>query len=123
MPSVLVIDDDDQIRRMIREALEQAGYVVQEACGGEEGLKRYRASPTDVVLMDILMPDQDGLESILALRQEFPSARVIAMTGGSDMIGIMNFLDVAKMLGACRTIQKPFELQTLLAAVAAEINA
>ncbi|MCP9471799.1 MAG: response regulator [Nitrospira sp.] len=123
MPSVLVIDDDDQIRRMIREALEQAGYVVQEARGGEEGLKRYRASPTDVVLMDILMPDQDGLESILALRQEFPSVRVIAMTGGSDMIGIMNFLDVAKMLGACRTIQKPFELQTLLAAVAAEINA
>lgn len=123
MPSVLVIDDDDQIRRMIREALEQAGYVVQEARGGEEGLKRYRASPTDVVLMDILMPDQDGLESILALRQEFPSARVIAMTGGSDLIGIMNFLDVAKMLGACRTIQKPFELQTLLDAVVAETNA
>ncbi|MCP9448105.1 MAG: response regulator [Nitrospira sp.] len=123
MPSVLVIDDDDQIRRMIREALEQAGYVVQEARGGEEGLKRYRASPTDVVLMDILMPDQDGLESILALRQEFPSARVIAMTGGSDMIGIMNFLDVAKMMGACRTIQKPFDLQTLLAAVAAETDA
>jgi DNA-binding response OmpR family regulator len=123
MPSVLVIDDDDQIRRMIREALEQAGYVVQEARGGEEGLKRYRTNPTDVVLMDILMPDQDGLESILALRQEFPSARVIAMTGGSDMIGIMNFLDVAKMMGACRTIQKPFELQTLLAAVAAETNA
>lgn len=123
MPSVLVIDDDDQIRRMIREALEQAGYVVQEARGGEEGLKRYRANPTDVVLMDILMPDQDGLESILALRQEFPSARVIAMTGGSDMIGIMNFLDVAKMMGACRTIQKPFELQTLLDAVAAETNA
>lgn len=123
MPSVLVIDDDDQIRRMIRETLEQAGYVVQEARGGEEGLKRYRASPTDVVLMDILMPDQDGLESILALRQEFPSARVIAMTGGSDMIGIMNFLDVAKMMGACRTIQKPFELHTLLAAVAAETDA
>ncbi|MCP9438772.1 MAG: response regulator [Nitrospira sp.] len=120
MPSVLVIDDDDQIRRMIREALEQVGYVVQEARGGEDGLKQYRANPTDVVLMDILMPDRDGLESILALRQEFPSARVIAMTGGSDMIGIMNFLDVAKMMGACRTIQKPFDLQTLLAAVAAE---
>lgn len=122
MPSVLVIDDDDQIRRMIREALEQAGYIVQEARGGEDGIKQYRESPTDVVLMDILMPDQDGLESILALRQEFPSARVIAMTGGSDMIGIMNFLDVAKMMGACRTIQKPFDLQTLLAAVAAEIR-
>ncbi|MCP9451149.1 MAG: response regulator [Nitrospira sp.] len=123
MPSVLVIDDDEQVRRMIRDTLEAAGYGVEEARNGAEGLERYRASPADVVLMDILMPDQDGLESILAFRQEFPSARVIAMTGGSDLIGIMNFLEVAKMLGARRTIQKPFELETLLAAVAAEADA
>jgi CheY-like chemotaxis protein len=123
MPSVLVIDDDEQVRRMIRDSLEAAGYCVEEARNGAEGLQRYRASPADVVLMDILMPDQDGLEGILAFRQEFPSARVIAMTGGSDLIGIMNFLEVAKMLGARRTIQKPFELETLLAAVASEVDA
>ncbi|MFN3681085.1 MAG: response regulator [Nitrospira sp.] len=120
MPSVLVIDDDEQVRRMIRDTLEAAGYRVEEARNGAEGLEQYRASPADVVLMDILMPDQDGLESILAFRQQFPSARIIAMTGGSDLIGIMNFLDVAKMLGASRTLQKPFERETLLAAVAAE---
>ena len=121
MPSVLVVDDEDQVRQLIREALEQAGYAVQEARDGKEGLDQYRRQPADVVIMDVMMPDQDGLESIMILRQEFPTARVIAITGGSDMIGILNFLDVAKMMGACRTLRKPFELQTLLDTVGAEV--
>jgi two-component system, chemotaxis family, chemotaxis protein CheY len=120
MPSVLVIDDEERIRILIREVLEPAGYVVEEARGGKEGLERYRAHQADVVLMDILMPDQDGLESMATLHREFPSSRVIAMTGGGDMIGILNFLDVAKMLGASRTLQKPFDVHVLLEAVAAE---
>jgi CheY-like chemotaxis protein len=72
--------------------------------------------------MDILMPDQDGIESIVTLRREFPESRVIAMTGGGDMIGILNFLDVARMLGANRTLQKPFTVNALLEAVAAEVG-
>jgi two-component system chemotaxis response regulator CheY len=122
MPSVLVVDDEDQIRQLIRETLEQAGYDVREARDGKEGLERYRTQPADLVIMDILMPDQDGLESIMTLRREFPASRVIAITGGSDMIGILNFLDVAKMLGARRTLQKPFEMKTLLDATAAELK-
>lgn len=122
MPSVLVVDDEDQIRQLIRETLEQAGYEVQEARDGKEGLERYRSKPADLVIMDILMPDQDGLESIMTLRREFPASRVIAITGGSDMIGILNFLDVAKMMGARRTLQKPFEMKTLLDAAAAELK-
>ena len=123
MPSVLVVDDEDQVRQLIRESLEQAGYTVQEARDGKEGLDQYRKQPADVIIMDVMMPDQDGLESILILRREFPAARVIAITGGSDMIGILNFLDVAKMMGARRTLQKPFELHALLDAVAAELAA
>ena len=122
MSSVLVVDDEDQVRQLIRETLEQAGYDVQEARDGKEGLERYRTHPADLVIMDILMPDQDGLESIMTLRREFPASRVIAITGGSDMIGILNFLDVAKMLGARRTLHKPFEMKTLLEAAAAELN-
>lgn len=122
MPSVLVVDDEDQIRQLIRETLEQAGYEVQEASDGKQGLEHYRAKPADLVIMDILMPDQDGLESIMTLRREFPAARVIAITGGSDMIGILNFLDVAKMLGARRTLQKPFDMQTLLDAAHSELS-
>lgn len=122
MPSVLVVDDEDQIRQLIRETLEQAGYEVEEASNGKQGLERYRSKPSDLVIMDILMPDQDGLESIMTLRREFPASRVIAITGGSDMIGILNFLDVAKMLGARRTLQKPFDMQTLLDAVQSELS-
>lgn len=121
MPSVLVVDDQDQVRQLIRETLELAGYEVDEACTGREGLERYRTKAADLVLMDILMPDQDGLEGIMTLRREFPDSRVIAMTGGSQTIGIVNVLDVAKMLGARQTLHKPFELKVLLDAVASEI--
>lgn len=122
MPSVLIVDDEDAIRGLIREALGQAGYQVSEARDGKEGLLRYRQIPADLVIMDILMPDQDGLESILTLRREFPAAKIIAITGGSDMIGILNFLDVAKMLGARRTLQKPFEMKHLIEVVERELQ-
>lgn len=121
MPSVLVVDDQDQVRQLIRATLEQAGYEVVEARDGKEGLERYRTKSTDLVIMDILMPDQDGLEGIMALRREFPDSRVIAMTGGSEAIGAVNGLDTAKMLGARRTLQKPFDLKVLLDAVASEM--
>jgi DNA-binding NarL/FixJ family response regulator len=67
------------------------------------------------------MPDQDGLAVIMALRREFPDARVIVMTGGTDGIGGLDILEVATMLGVRRTLHKPFELQALLDAVAAEV--
>ena len=106
---------------MICETLEQACYHVTEARDGKEGLQQYRLSPADLVIMDILMPDQDSLETIVTLRREFPNVKVIAITGGSDMIGILNFLDVAKMLGAHSTLQKPFEMKPLLDTVQAEL--
>lgn len=121
MSSVLVVDDEDQVRQLIRETLEQAGYQVREARDGKQALEQYRRQRADLVVMDILMPDQDGLESISVLRREFPKVKVIAITGGTDMIGILGFLDVAKMLGASRTLQKPFEMQALVDAVAAEL--
>jgi two-component system, chemotaxis family, chemotaxis protein CheY len=122
MPSVLVVDDQEQVRQLIRETLEQAGYEVDEARDGKEGIERYRAKAPDLIIMDILMPDQDGLEAIMTIRREFPDTRVIAMTGASDTIGVLNLLDVAKMFGARRTLQKPFELKVLLDAVAAELT-
>lgn len=122
MPSILVVDDEDQIRHLIRETLEQVGYHITEARDGNEALEQYRLAPADLVIMDILMPNQDGLETTVALRREFPDVKVIVITGGSDMIGMLNFLDVAKMLGAHSTLQKPFEMKALLDTVQAELQ-
>ncbi|MEK7350245.1 MAG: response regulator, partial [Nitrospirota bacterium] len=78
MPSILVVDDDDQIRRLIRDTLEEAGYRVTEARNGREAIPQYRLDHADLVIMDILMPGQDGLVTIATLRQDFPDLKVIA---------------------------------------------
>ena len=122
MPSVLIVDDEDQFRRLIRKILEQAGYQVAEARDGKEAVQQYRLAPADVVVMDVLMPEQDGLETTSTLRREFPNVKIIAITGSSETIGVLSFLDVARMLGAHRTLQKPFEMQTLLDTVQAELQ-
>jgi CheY-like chemotaxis protein len=67
VPSILVVDDEDQIRRLIREILGQADYHVTEARDGKEALQQYRPALADLVIMDILMPDQDGLETTVTL--------------------------------------------------------
>jgi two-component system, chemotaxis family, chemotaxis protein CheY len=112
--SVLVVDDEDQIRELIRNTFEQSGYQVSEASTGKAALEKYRTAPTDLIIMDILMPDQDGFESISTIRHESPKVKIIAMTGSNDMIGVLDYLDVAKMLGAHYTLQKPFEMKDLL---------
>ena len=122
MTSILVVDDEDQVRQLIRQTLEQAGYHVTEAHDGAQALRQYRLAPSDLVIMDTLMPDQDGMETTATLRREFPNVKVIAITGGSDLIGVVNFLDVAKMFGAHRALQKPFEMTTLLETVEAELQ-
>ena len=121
MASVLIVDDEEQLRLLMRQALEQAEFTVHDAKDGKEALEHYRRNPTDLVIMDILMPGQDGLESIIQLRREFPTVKVIAITGGSEMIGVLNYLEVAKMLGARRTLHKPFELKELVEAAEAEL--
>ena len=120
MSTILVIDDEQQVRSLLRQALTGAGYDVVEAKNGREGLDQYRTQPTDLVITDILMPDEDGLEATLELTREYPNVKVIAMTGGS---GDHNFLDVAKLFGARRTLTKPFELDHLLEAVREELKA
>ncbi|HJT22875.1 MAG TPA: response regulator [Nitrospira sp.] len=122
MPSILVVDDEEQVRQLIRTTFEDAGYRVWEASNGKEALTQYRLAPTDLVVTDILMPDQDGLECISMLRRESPNVKIIAITGGSDLIGVLGFLDVAKMLGAHRTLQKPFEMKALLDAAASALD-
>ncbi len=114
MASILVIDDQEQVRTFLRFALERNGHTILEAKDGREGLETYRATPTDLVIMDIIMPDTDGLEATYVLTRDFPGAKIIAITGQQ---GNRNFLDVAKLFGAHGTLEKPFTVDQLLEAV------
>lgn len=116
MARILIIDDEDQARRMLCQVLDRAGYDVIEARDGVEGLQRFRETPTDLVITDILMPEKEGLETIMDFRREFPETKIIAMSDGGRT-GNLNFLEVARRLGAQRTLQKPFGLQEMLKAV------
>lgn len=116
MARILIIDDEDQPRRMLLQALRRAGYEVTEARHGSEGLQRFREAPADLVITDILMPEKEGLETIMDLRREFPAVKIIAVSGGGRT-GNLNFLDIARRLGAQRTLQKPFGLRHMLATV------
>lgn len=112
--SILLIDDNDQIRTLLRRVLEEAGYFVMDAANGHEGIQQFRETPVDLVITDLLMPDSDGLEVTMTLRRESPHVKIIALTGG---VGNLNLLEVAKLLGAHRTMKKPFEMTDLLETV------
>jgi CheY-like chemotaxis protein len=116
MTRILIIDDDADLRTTLRDLLEHAGYEVVEVSNGREGLQRYLGASMDLVITDLLMPEQEGVETIRALRQINPQVKIIAMSGGGQT-GRMDFLHVAEVLGAQRTLHKPFNRQTLLEAV------
>lgn len=118
MATILIIDDEESIRALLRTALQAKGYEVTEAANGRIGLALYRHRPADLVITDILMPELNGLDTLLELTREFLHAKVIAISGGA---GGQYVLDVAKLLGARRTFQKPFNLPQLLDAVRYEL--
>ena len=116
MQRVLVIDDDEQVRALLCEILERAGFEVMAASNGVEGLKLYRSQPADLVITDLIMPEKEGVETILELRSQFPNARIIAISGG-QRAGGREYLPIAARLGARRTVAKPFSRQEILEAV------
>ncbi len=121
MPSILIIDDDDSVRESLRRTLHKEGYTIMEASEGRRGLKQLERSPVDLILLDMFMPDKDGLETIGELRRTHPGIRIIAMSGGGFK-GTVDVLHVAKMLGARRTLAKPFTREELIEAVEQVVN-
>ena len=117
MPRILVIEDNDAVRHMVRRVLVDEGYEVQEAADGTAGLNAYRAQPSDVVITDIVMPDTEGLETILQLCRHDPPAKIIAMSSAGSG-GPAGYLELALKFGARRVLTKPFTHDELRAAVA-----
>ncbi|MDY7038049.1 MAG: response regulator [Thermodesulfobacteriota bacterium] len=116
MNRILVIDDDEQIREMLQHMLEQAGYEVAVASDGKEGLRHMNDQIPDLVMTDIVMPEKDGIETILDIRKNFPDTKIIAMSGGGR-ISQDDYLKMAMGLGAVRTFVKPVSRVKLLEAV------
>src|SRR2546425_689679 len=113
---ILVMDDDALLRGALRVVLEAAGYEVIEAADGDAGLRLQREQGADLVLVDIFMPERDGLEVIRALRAEFPQPKIVAVSGGGRT-GQIEVLRAAAALGAARTLLKPFQPRDLLKAI------
>lgn len=116
MARILIIDDEAPVRNMLRQMLEKEGYEVAEAEDGKVGMRRYAEHPPDLVITDILMPEKEGIETILALRKADPGVKIIAISGGGRT-GRLDVLPVAKAFGALRTLAKPFTRDELLGAV------
>lgn len=117
MARILIIDDEPQMRRLLREGFERAGYTVDEAFDGLHALARFAENRPDLVVTDIIMPQREGLETIQALRRKSPSLPIVAISGGG-MSNPGNYLSIAASLGANRVFSKPFRFDDLLAATA-----
>ncbi len=114
MPYVLIVDDERPIRELLVEVFTGAGFEVAVAETGLQGLRSIAARRPDLLVTDILMPDKEGLETILELRIKDPTLPIFAMSGGSQRTGI-DVLAMASRLGAARTYAKPFDPFELVA--------
>jgi CheY-like chemotaxis protein len=116
MARILVIDDDAQLRAVIRRILEPSGHEVALAGNGLEGAQMCRERGADLVLLDIHMPVANGMETLILLADIAPSLRIIVISGGSQSFDL-DLLGSARLLGARSTLPKPFTRQELLDAV------
>jgi DNA-binding response OmpR family regulator len=113
MACILVVEDDKDLREMLKTSLLKRKYMVLEASNGKEALIRFKPSITDLLITDLIMPDEDGLKVIMKIKSIKPSVKIIAISGGGKA-GPGNYLNLAKALGADEIFPKPFSLSDLL---------
>lgn len=116
MATILIIDDDEALRGTMRRILERRGHDVLEAGDGREGMALFRARGPDVVVTDLIMPGQEGIETILQIREEYPGARVLAVSGGGSVAPGGPLSDAVEF-GADASLAKPFSIEQLQQAV------
>ena len=116
MARIIVIDDQEPIRRIVRRALEQEGHEVLDASEGEMGMRLLERHAADVVITDIFMPGQDGIVTLRQIRKQFPAVKVIVISGG-DASGLLDLRHDAELLGAVKSLQKPFTAAELVQTV------
>lgn len=121
MARILVIDDEQMVRRLLRRTLENAGHETMDVESGREAIDLLRLQPVDLVITDMLMPEMDGFELMRTLAREHPGIRVLAISGGGRA-GSDAYLPAARVLGAFRTLSKPFGADELLREIEATLR-
>lgn len=116
MARILVVEDDDQVRRLIDQILQRAGHDVVSAPDGSDALRLFDREDFDLIITDLIMPEMEGMQTIRELRKKDKSIPLIAMSGGGRM-NADDYLDTARIIGADRTFRKPFSRADLLTAV------
>ena len=110
---ILVIDDDQLVLYTLSRILERNGYEVVTATDGRRAMAIFREERPDVVITDLIMPEQEGIDTIIQIRRERPGVKIIAISGGGRIRNI-DFLEMAQSLGASEVLAKPFEVDELL---------
>lgn len=113
MSVILLVEDDLELRTMLRTALTRKDYTVIEAGNGREALLKFKPDVTDLVITDLIMPDEDGLKVIMKIREKKPGVKVIAISGGGKA-GPGSYLNLASALGADKVFSKPFSVADLI---------
>ena len=116
MAKILVVDDNNELREMTSRVLRNAGHIVTGATNGNEATRLVQDNTFDLVITDLVMPEKDGIETIMELRRKIPALKIIAMSGGG-LVAPENYLVIARQLGTAQTLAKPFSRDELLAAV------
>jgi two-component system chemotaxis response regulator CheY len=122
MARILIIDDDPDILKALKRVLEIEGHEVSQASDGKTALRHFAGDPADLVISDVYMPDMDGIEFLIRVREAFPEARIVTMSGGGHMAK-EKVLGAASMLGAVGVLEKPFTIEEVLEMVKRSLNA
>ncbi|HTT84297.1 MAG TPA: response regulator [Rhizomicrobium sp.] len=112
MAHILLVDDDPLVVEALSDAITNKGHTLVTAINGKEGMKKFAEGVFDLVITDIVMPEKEGIETIMEMRRLVPDVRIVAISGGGRM-GNVEFLHMAEKLGATATLKKPIRLAEL----------
>jgi CheY-like chemotaxis protein len=113
MPGILIVEDNQELREILKESLNRKRFTIQEAENGKDAIIHFKPGVTDLVITDLIMPEEDGLKVIMKLREIKPSIKVIAISGGGKA-GPASYLNLAKALGADAIYSKPFSVNEMI---------
>jgi len=121
MPGILIIEDDTELREMLKISFSRRKYTILEAGNGKDAITHFKPGVTDLVVTDLIMPEEDGLKVIIKLREIKPSIKIIAISGGGKA-GPGSYLNLAKALGADAIYSKPFSVSDMILKIEELLN-